>query len=151
MTLVELIIAIVIINIGVVGVMMSFTSTVRSSVDPMIYKQMSAIADGMMEEILLKPFTATANAAPANSCARDTYNDVGDYNGYNPGKICDIGGVDIANLAGYAVAVSVASSANLGGIPAGDVRKIVIDVSRTMGPETYTLTGWRTCYAGPPC
>jgi len=151
MTLVELIIAIVIINVGVMGVMLSFTSTVRSSVDPMIYKQMAAIADGMMEEILLKPFTAT-DPVPTGTCARSTFNDIGDYNGYKPGKICDVEGIDITNLSGYTVQVSVAQpTAAFGALPAADVRQIVIDVGRTAGTETYRLTGWRTCYAGPPC
>lgn len=151
MTLVELIIAIVIINVGVMGVMLSFTSTVISSVDPMIYKQMAAIADGMMEEILLKPFTAGGTAHGA-ACARDTFDEVGDYNGYTPGKICDVGGTDVANLSGYTVRVSVEQpAAGFGALPAADVRQIVIDVGRAAGTETYRLTGWRTCYGGPPC
>lgn len=147
MTLVELIIAIVIINVGVMGVMLTFTTTVTSSVDPMIYKQMAAIADGMMEEIMLKPFAAAA-PAPAGGCARDTYNDIGDYNGYNPGNICDISGANVASLSGYTIQVSVAQPvANFGGLPAAEVRQIVIDVGRTAGTQTYRLTGWRTCYA----
>lgn len=149
MTLIELIIAIVIISVGLAGVLMAFTTTVKNSADPMIYKQMSAIADGMMEEILLKPFAVAANVAPANSCARDTFNDVRDYNLYSTANVCDIGGTAVVALAGYGVGVSAAppAASPFPGVPAAEVLLIRIDV--THGSNTYSLTGWRTNYAGP--
>jgi MSHA pilin protein MshD len=152
MTLIELIVAIVIIGIGLAGVLLAFNTTVRYSADPMVRKQMSAIADEMMEEILLKPFAAAANAVPA-VCARDTYNDVRDYNGYSSVNICDIGGTTV--LSGYGASVSVsppaASPVSLSGVAATD--QLTVRVNVTHGSESYSLTGWRTCYAGPtwPC
>ena len=156
MTLIELIVAIVIISIALAGVLLAFTTTVRHSADPMVRKQMSAIADEMMEEILLKPFAVAANVAPA-VCARDTYNDVRDYNGYSAVNICDIAGAVV--LSGYGVSVSVsppaASPVSLsvasGVVPATD--QLTVRVNVTHGSDSYLLTGWRTCYAGPtwPC
>lgn len=150
MTLIELIIAIVIISVGLAGVLVAFTTAVKSSADPMIYKQMSAIADGMMEEILLKPFATAANAAPANSCARDTFNDVRDYSAYSTANVCDIDGVAVAALAGYGVSVSVTQpvASPITGVPAAEVLVIRIDVTHGIG-NSYSLTGWRTNYAGP--
>jgi len=159
MTLIELIVAIVIIGIGLAGVLVTFTTTVRHSADPMIRKQMSAIADEMMEEILLKPFAVTAPNPPFAGCARLTYNDVRDYNGYASVNICDIDGNTV--VSGYGVSVSVsppaASPVSLSGVaaiavPATD--QLTIRVNVTHGSESYSLTGWRTCYAGPtwnPC
>ena len=152
MTLIDLIVAIVIISIGLAGVLLAFTTTVRHSADPMVRKQMSAIADEMMEEILLKPFAVTADL-PSAVCARDTYNDVRDYNGYSAVNICDIDGTTV--LSGYGVSVSVsppaASPVSLSGVAATD--QLTVKVNVTHGSESYSLTGWRTCYAGPswPC
>jgi len=150
MTLIELIVAIVIISIGLAGMLLAFNTTVRHSGDPLVRKQMSAIADEMMEEILLKPFAVAANAAPA-ACARDTYNDVRDYNGYSAANVCDIDGTTVLN--GYGVSVSVsppaAAPVSLSGVPAAD--QLTVKVTVTHGSDSYALTGWRTCYAGPPC
>lgn len=153
MTLIELIVAIVIIGIGLAGVLVTFNTTVRSSADPMVRKQMSAIADEMMEEILLKPFAVAAPDPPFAGCARLTYNDVRDYNGYSAVNICDIDGTTV--LSGYGVSVSVsppaASPVSLSGVAATD--QLTVRVNVTHGSESYALTGWRTCYAGPswPC
>ena len=153
MTLIELIVAIVIIGIALAGVLVTFTTTVRHSADPMVRKQMSAIADEMMEEILLKPFAVTAPNPPFAGCARLTYNDVRDYNGYSSVNICDIDGTTVLNDYGVSVSVSppAASSVPLSGVAVTDQLTIRVDV--THGSDSYSLTGWRTCYAGPtwPC
>ncbi|MEY4736680.1 MAG: hypothetical protein RL302_999 [Pseudomonadota bacterium] len=149
MTLIELIVAIVILSVGLTGVLMAFITTVKSSAAPMLTKQMSAIADGMMEEVLLKQFSVVANVATANSCARDTFNDVRDYNGYSTANVCDISGVATAALTGYGARISVIEPtvSPMTGVPAVDVLLITIDV--TQSGNTYSLTGWRTNYAGP--
>ncbi len=153
MTLIELIVAIVIIGIGLAGVLLTFTTTVRHSADPMVRKQLSAIADEMMEEILLKPFAVAAPNPPFAGCARDTYNDVRDYNGYSALNICDIDGATVLSEVGVSVSVSppAASPVSLSGVAATD--QLTVRVNVTRGSESYSLTGWRTCYAGPswPC
>lgn len=151
MTLIDLIVSIVILSIALAGVLLAYTITVRHSADPMVVKQMSAIADEMMEEILLKPFAAAPNAAPSG-CARNTYNDVRDYNGYSSVNICDIDGTTV--LSGYGVSVSVvnpppASPLVLSGV--APASQVVVTVDVTHDGNSYSLTGWRTCYAGPPC
>jgi MSHA pilin protein MshD len=143
MTLIELVMAIVIISVGLVGVMVAFTTVVKSSSDPLIHKQMLAIAEEMMEELTLKPYAAVANAAPINACARNTFNDILDYNGYSAGAICDVDGTAVPALASYSISVSVADDAvTLNGVAA---KKITVNV--THGGETMTLIGWRTGYA----
>lgn len=140
-TLVEMLLAIVVIGVGLAGVLAAFTTLGGKSADPVIRQQMLAIAGEMLEEIALKPYAVAANTAPAG-CARDTYNDVRDYNGYaSSGSICTIDGTTIAALAGYSVSVSV-TAATLSGAPG---LRITVNVSR--GDESLSLVGWRTDYA----
>lgn len=56
LTLVELIIFIVIVSVGLAGVLSVFNVVVRRSADPLVTKQALAVADAMLEEILLKDF-----------------------------------------------------------------------------------------------
>ena len=153
MSLIELVVAIVIIGIGLTGVLAAFNTTVRHSADPMVRKQLTAVAEGMMEEILLKPFAVAAPNPPFPGCARSSFNDVRDYNGYSAVNICDVDGTTV--LSDYAISVSVsppaASAIALSGVAATDQLTVRIDV--THGGQSFALTGWRTCYAGPtwPC
>ena len=72
-TLVELIIFIVIVSSAVAGVLLTLNMATRSSADPMIQKQALAVAEALLEEIQLQPFTYCdpddSAAATANSAA----------------------------------------------------------------------------------
>ena len=141
-TLVEMIVAIVILGVGLAGVMLAFSTAARGSADPVVHQQMLAIAEEMMEEIQLKPYASASNSAPAG-CARDTYNDVSDYQGYaTSGQICTVDGVAIAELASYSVSVGVAAG-SLAGVAAA--RRITVTVTRVC--DCFALTGWLTDYA----
>jgi MSHA pilin protein MshD len=142
MTLVEMVLAIVVVSVGLAGVLIAFSTVTRGSADPVVAQQMLAIAEEMLEEIELKPYAVAANTAPA-ACARNTYNDTLDYNGYaSSGQICNIDGTAIAALAGYSVQVTV-QAGTLAGVAAA--RRIAVTVTR--GSLSLTLTGWRTDFA----
>jgi MSHA pilin protein MshD len=154
-TLVEMIIAIVIIGVGLAGVLLAFNTTVKSSADPMLHKQMLSAAEEMMEEILLKPFEP-AGTAPTNSpktCgvaplpSRVDFDDVSDYHNYETAGICDIDGGSLGGLEGYGIKVTVAGT-SLGGMDAAAGKKVTVTVTR--GGETLSLVGWRTWYACDP-
>lgn len=141
-TLVEMLVAIVVVGVGLAGVIAAFSTLGRGSADPVIRQQMLAIASEMLEEIQLKPYASAVNSAPAG-CARDTFNDVGDYAGYaTSGSICTVDGTAIAALAGYSVSVAVSTQA-LAGVAAA--KRIAVTVTR--GGESLTLVGWRTDFA----
>ena len=142
MTLIEIVLAIVVLGVGLAGVLIAFSTVTRGSADPVVAQQMLAIAEEMLEEIELKPYAAAANTAPA-ACARNTYNDVLDYNGYTTsGQVCTIDGSAIPSLAGYSVRVQVQAGTLVG---VGAARRI--DVTVTRGTSSLTLTGWRTDFA----
>jgi MSHA pilin protein MshD len=145
-TLIELIIAIIVISIAVVALMAAFTIGVRGSADPLIEKQMLAIAEEMMEEILLKPYEITPNPATSfcgGSTARDYFNDVRDYNGYSTTNgFVDTCDTLVPGLASYNVAVTVApESSGLTQMP--DVPSLQITVTVTHGSDSVTLHGFR--------
>jgi MSHA pilin protein MshD len=141
MTLMELILAIVVIGIGLTGVLVAFNQAVFHSADPMVRKQMLAIAEEMMEEVSLKSFAAQPGI-PVAGCGRTTHDDVADYNGYASAGICDIDGNAIAALASYNLAVAVVA----GALPNG-VAALRVTVTVTHGIETLTLVGYRTGWA----
>ena len=76
MTLIELIVFIVIVSVALAGVLTVLNVTTKSSADPMIRKQALAIAESILEEVMLQPFTwcdpDDPNAATATSPASCT-------------------------------------------------------------------------------
>jgi len=56
-SLIELIMFIIIVSIGVVALLAVFATTSRKSADPVVQKQMLAIAESLLEEVQSKPFT----------------------------------------------------------------------------------------------
>lgn len=147
MTLIELIVAIVIIAVGLAGVLSVFNTNVRASADPMIQKQLLAIAEGMMDEVALLPFAApdTGDWTGTSTCSnRPNFDNVDDFSGYTKQTVCDYDGNVV--LAGYSVSVTVAS-ATLGMETGGETsRKITVTVERNPN-ESVSLTGWRTNWA----
>lgn len=167
-TLIELVMFIVIISVAVVGILSVMTLTTRQSADPVIRKQVVAIAESLMEEIQLQPFTwcdpeddNAATVASAAACtvaqgvgptagqtryADPRYNNVGDYHGFSMTGIKALeDGSAITPLNSYNAAVTVTQDAQNGVAAADSLR---IDVTVT-GPnnETVTLTGYRFRYA----
>lgn len=139
-TLIEAVVAIVVIGVALAGVLLAVSTSVRGSADPVVQRQLLAAAQQYMEEVQFKPWAAAANAAPGG-CARDTFNDLLDYHGYSA-SVCAVDGTAIAALAGYTVNITVAAG-TLGGVAAA--RKITVTVTR--GTQSLTLTGWRTDHA----
>lgn len=56
-SIIELLVFIVVVGIAVTGVLQVFSSTSRTSVDPVVRKQAMAVAESLLEEVLSKPYT----------------------------------------------------------------------------------------------
>lgn len=72
-SLIELIMFIVIVGVALAGILLVMNVTTRGSADPLIHKQALAIAESLLEEVELMPFTFCdpddANAASAMAAA----------------------------------------------------------------------------------
>lgn len=155
-TLIELIVAIVIVSVALVGVYSVLNLTLLRSADPVIYKQMLSIAEGMMDEILLKSFAdpggectpTTSPRCQLNSTVdRPNYNDVDDYAGFVMNGVSALDGSAVAGLENYRVAVTVDPATTLGGLSGANVVKRVV-VTVTYGAESLSLEGYRTNFDG---
>ncbi|MCP4188422.1 MAG: prepilin-type N-terminal cleavage/methylation domain-containing protein [Gammaproteobacteria bacterium] len=140
-TLIEVITTIVILAVAATAIMSVFTSTIKSSANPMIQQQAVSIAEAYMEEILLKSFSDPDGIGGES---RSNYDDVFDYDGLN-----DVGARDqddnaIASLADYTVTVSVANDA-LNGIASADAALITVTADHTV-LDPIVLQGYRANY-----
>lgn len=145
-TLIELIIFIVVVGIGLAGILAVSNSVVKSSADPMVRKQTVAIAESLLEEILLKDYAKPAGSAVigyAGGGARNFYDCVDDYSGYNTtGGMVDVSGLPVSGLASYNISPVVdVSTVALG---SATVKRVVVSVTGPQG--VISLTGYRGNY-----
>ncbi len=142
MTLVELIVAMVVVTIALGGVLTVMNFATRHSGDAVLLQQSVAIAEAYMEEITLKNFS---DPDSDGETSRPLFDDVDDYNGLSDQGARDQNGNLITGLSGYSVDVRVVPQ---GFGPTGmTVAGLKIDVTVTdPGGERLTLTGYRTDY-----
>ncbi|MES2538391.1 MAG: type II secretion system protein [Pseudomonadota bacterium] len=136
-SLIELVMFMVIVSVGLAGILSVMNMTARVSADPLLRKQAVAIAESLLEEIELQPFTYCdpddAQAAAATSSAGCTgglagsedhlpltfeagetryadprFDNVSDYNGFAMSNgIVDITNTAVAGLETYSASVTI--------------------------------------------
>lgn len=151
-TLVELIVAIVIVGISIAAVASVFVVTTQHSADPMARQQAQLIAEAYLDEILLQRFwdPDTNSVCPAPEASRTAYDNVCDYHTGVAQPAADQFGNAIA---GYSVLVAVVpdGTVSLNGLANGpaanEIRVMRVDVAVT-GPDNAVaqLSGYRTNY-----
>ncbi len=139
-TLIELVIAIVIVSIAASGVLMALSMNVGRSADPMLRHQAVAIAEAYLEEISLKAFADPGGGD--GEASRDLYDDVDDYDG-----LVDVGARNqfdnaLAGLDDYTVTVAVQSSGKLSGITSSDLFLINVTVTHAANIN-FTVSAYR--------
>jgi MSHA pilin protein MshD len=169
LSLIELVMFMVIVAVGIAGIAGVLNVTTQKSADPVASKQALAIAEALLEEIQLAPFTfcdpddvqattATSSTACADPNLREDtlplkaeagdarpFDNVSDYNGFSMTGIRDLAGASIAGLDSYAASVVVAPAA-LGSVSAGDALRIAVSVTGP-GNTQVVVEGFRTRYA----
>lgn len=138
-TLVELIVAIVIVGTALAGLVAAYNRANIGSANPVVTQQMLAVAETMMEEIMLKPYDTNGAFAPTPA-NRAQYTEVSHYNGFASNGIVDVDGTPIAGLQRYNVNVTVAPVVLTGAT--GNALRVRVAVSN--GADSLQLSGWRT-------
>lgn len=175
LSLIELVIFIVIVSVAVVGILAALNLAAQHSADPLPRKQALAIAEALLEEVALMPFTdcdpdfydpvaktcapgGTETMGPETGEVRGSlttpFDNVNDYNNFSlAGGGSDIGGM-VSVPAGYSAAVAVAQDAAFGPagspLPAADALRITVTVTYNNGSDSLTLAGYRTRYEPKP-
>lgn len=146
MTLVELVIAIVIVGIAAAALYSAMASIGGRSADPMLRQQSLAIAEAYLEEILSRDFLdpTSHDQCPARPAARIDYDNVCDYAGLDDSGARDADGAPITGLGDYQVTVAVTPQA-FDSLSAAAALQVVVTVEAPDG-QALTLAGWRTCY-----
>jgi MSHA pilin protein MshD len=145
-TLIELILFIVVVGAAMAGILSVSTTVVKSSADPMVRKQALAVAQSLMEEILLKEYTkpsASTELGYLGGGTRNGFDCVSDYDGYQTsGGVVDVSGAAVSGLGSYNVTppVSVIGT-TLGGV---SVYQVKVSVSGPQG--AVVLVGYRGDY-----
>lgn len=174
-SLVELILFIVIVGVALAGILLVMNQVSARSADPLIRKQALAIAESLLEEVELMPFTFCdpddANAGTAlndSACAGTNqdnggaalgpvpaaevrggglqpFDNVADYAGFAMDPVADITGTAYP---GYSATVAIARvGVAFLGAAAADALQITVTVTGP-GAEVIVLDGYRTRY-GP--
>lgn len=139
-TLIELIVAIVVLAAGLAGIMLVFTQAVAKSTDPMLQQQAIALAEGYLDEILSKNNAPNCTAVDSSSPRAEKIA-VADYNGLDESPPKDIQGNELGGLEGYRVQVSV----NTGSLNGVNGCRVEVTVTHASDPGARAqLVGWRT-------
>lgn len=122
MTLVELVIAIVIIGVAAAALYNAMASITARSADPMLRQQSLMLAEACLDELFGERFSALLGA----DCTKTRT------------------AASLAQLGEYTIVVTV-EPRELAGIDAGNARYVQVEV-RDPGGQILTLSGWRACY-----
>lgn len=174
LSLIELLMFIGIVSIALAALLRVFVQATAASADPMVRRQALAIAESLLEEAQLMPFTfcdsedasvetATSATTGPTGCsgtpessgpeagetrsALPAFDHVNDYHGLSMAGIRDLTGSAIPGLTGYSASVAVAA-ADLGSLTAasGDALRITVSVSGPGGTQVE-LVGYRSRHA----
>ena len=135
-TLVEFVIAIVVIAIAAAVLLRAFVTPLVGSTDPQRVVQARAIAGAYLDEILLREYGAGPGDCTGPS--RSTYDTIWCYDGLSQSPTDQFGNA-IAALSDYVVSIDVSATG-------GDVAAISVRVQHDSGAIDTTLQGRRGNY-----
>lgn len=141
-TLIEALIAMVVLAAAATGVLLIFANATAESADPQVRAQARAVAEAYMDEILLQPYEDPDDSETGSDEgeSRSGYDDVWDYDALGSQSPTDMFGNAISGLGDYTVTVTISGS-----YP-GDPATARVRVQHTSERVDYTLQGERHDY-----
>ncbi len=145
-SLIELVIFMVIVGIAMAGIVSSINFNVQHSADPVVKKQALAIAEALLEEVMLQNFT-DPDGVQTGETDRSNWDDIDDYHNYSRNGISSVNtpSTTIIGLENYAVTIVVDSTVDLNGVNGGNAKRITVTVTGPLD-TTVLLEGYRTDY-----
>lgn len=152
LSLIEILVFMVIVSVGLSGMLSTFQVTLQRSADPLIQRQMLAVAESLLDEILTRDFAPAADSFVPSSKACDTfrveraqYDDVADYDGVTDCPVYSLAdNTAVAGLEAYRVSITAASASGLNGLNSAEAIKVIVTLRQA--DQSLTLQGWRTNY-----
>ncbi len=145
LSLPELILFIVVVSAGLAGVLSVLNLTAAKSSDPFPVKQAMAVAEAVLEEVLLKNYSNPTGGftGPYTQANRPNFDDVDDFNTFSTTGIYTVtGGSPLPGLGSYNLTNVDVVITTLNGAPA---KLVTVTVADPTG-ATYSLAGYRTDY-----
>ena len=155
-SLVELILAIVIVSIALGALMQNWSEQIRHSSDPLLQRKSLKLAQLYGDEILSKRFdestplgggSTNTISCPASDgrdtgeSTRDDFDDVDDYHSLSDSPPKDSNGNTLSNYSAYQVDVSISCISDQFGIATNNqVKRIDINVTTAVTDNSFTLS-----------
>lgn len=137
-TLVEAVIALVILAAAAAGILLIFAGPMAASADPQIRAQARALATSYMDEIVLRAFRDGDGDKACDASSRENYDTIWCYDDLNETPPKNQFGDEIGQLDDYTVEVSIGDD--------GDSATITVNVTHTSDLVDYDLVSNRGDY-----
>jgi MSHA pilin protein MshD len=143
-TLLELVVTLVILGVAFAAIAGLVATLGGGSASPVLQTQALYIAEGYLEEAMLKAY-ADPEGDPRNcATSRDLWDDIGDYACLDTeASPTDSAGVAIAGLSRYRVTMNVGNAATVGG---ATTRRVEVRVSHIDGDFDLRLAALKAQY-----
>ena len=143
-TLLELVVTLVILGIAVAAVAGLVATLGGGSASPVLQTQALYIAEGYLEEAMLKAYTDPDGVDEGTGANRELWDDVGDYARLTtPAAPTDASGTALAGLSRYRVTMTVGNPATVGG---ATTRRVEVRVSHVDGGFDLRLAALKAAY-----
>jgi MSHA pilin protein MshD len=143
-TLLELVVTLVILGVAFAAIAGLVATLGGGSASPVLQTQALYIAEGYLEEAMLKAYVDPDGIDEGCGVSRDLWDDIGDYACLaTAASPTDSAGVEIAGLSRYRVTMNVGAEATVGG---ATTRRVEVRVSNVDGDFDVRLAALKAQY-----
>ena len=143
-TLLELVVTLVLLAIAAIAISGLVAQISGRSASPVLQTQALYLAEGYLEEAMLKAYADPDGIDEGCGVSRDLWDDVGDYACLaTPAAPTDSAGVSVAGLSRYRISMTVEPATSVGG---ATTRRVEVRVTHVDGGFDLRLAALRAQY-----